>query len=129
MKSACVKQVPVQRLALYIEESIHRDTHWAVFEPNSEATWALLRLNIEAFMGGLFRRGMLAGRTAAEAFYVKCGKETMTQTDILQGVIRIEVGFAPLQPAEFVAIKIEQGLDQGSDPQAYGGLQDTGLRP
>ena len=103
------KHVPVRRLARYIEESIHRDTHWAVFQPNSEPTWDRLRVNVEAFMNGLFRRGMLAGRTATEAFYVKCGSETMTRNEILQGLIRIEIGFAPLQAGEFIAVTIQQG--------------------
>jgi phage tail sheath protein FI len=102
------KYVPVRRLALYIEESLYRGTQWAVFEPNDEPLWAQLRLNIGAFMQNLFRQGAFQGSTPREAYLVKCDKETTTQNDINLGIVNVVVGFAPLKPAEFVIIKIQQ---------------------
>lgn len=102
------KYIPVRRTALFIEESLYRGTHWAVFEPNDEPLWAQLRLNIGAFMNNLFRQGAFQGRTAREAYLVKCDSETTTQNDINLGIVNIVVGFAPLKPAEFVVIKIQQ---------------------
>ena len=102
------KYVPVRRLALYIEESLYRGTQWVVFEPNDEPLWAQIRLNVGAFMHGLFRQGAFQGTTPREAYFVKCDKETTTQDDINRGVVNILVGFAPLKPAEFVVIKIQQ---------------------
>lgn len=102
------KYIPVRRLALYIEESLYRGTQWVVFEPNDEPLWSQIRLNVGSFMSGLFRRGAFQGRTPREAYFVKCDKETTTQADINQGIVNILVGFAPLKPAEFVIIKIQQ---------------------
>jgi phage tail sheath protein FI len=98
----------VRRLALYIEESLYRGTQWAVFEPNDEPLWASLRLNIGSFMHGLFRAGAFQGATALDAYLVKCDKDTTTQDDINRGIVNIVVGFAPLKPAEFVIIKLQQ---------------------
>lgn len=102
------KYIPVRRTALYIEESLYRGTQWAVFEPNDEPLWAQLRLNIGAFMNNLFRQGAFQGKTSREAYFVKCDKETTTQNDINLGIVNIHVGFAPLKPAEFVVLKIQQ---------------------
>jgi phage tail sheath protein FI len=102
------KYVPVRRLALYIEESLYRGTQWVVFEPNDEPLWAQIRLNVGAFMHNLFRQGAFQGATPREAYLVKCDKETTTQNDINLGIVNIVVGFAPLKPAEFVIIKIQQ---------------------
>jgi uncharacterized protein len=102
------KYVPVRRLALMIEESLYRGTKWAVFEPNDEPLWSQLRLNIGAFMQNLFRQGAFQGTSPREAYFVKCDKETTTQNDINLGVVNILVGFAPLKPAEFVVIRLQQ---------------------
>jgi phage tail sheath protein FI len=102
------KYVPVRRTALFIEESLYRGTQWVVFEPNDEPLWAQIRLNVGAFMQGLFRQGAFQGRTPREAYFVKCDKETTTQDDRNKGIVNILVGFAPLKPAEFVVIKIQQ---------------------
>jgi phage tail sheath protein FI len=100
--------IPVRRLALMLEESLFRGTKWVVFEPNAEPTWANIRLNIGGFLNGLFRQGAFAGATPRDAYYVKCDSETTTQNDIDQGIVNIEVGFAPLKPAEFVVIRFRQ---------------------
>jgi len=102
------KYLPVRRLALFIEESLFRGTQWVVFEPNDEPLWAQIRLNVGAFMHSLFIDGAFQGATPREAYFVKCSHETTTQTDIDNGIVNIEVGFAPLKPAEFVVIKIRQ---------------------
>jgi uncharacterized protein len=102
------KYLPVRRLALYIEESLFRGTQWVVFEPNDEPLWAQIRLNIGAFMQNLFRQGAFQGTTPRAAYFVKCDRETTTQNDIDLGIVNILVGFAPLKPAEFVVIKIQQ---------------------
>ena len=106
------KYIPVRRLALYIEESLYRGTQWVVFEPNDEPLWAQIRLNVGAFMQNLFRQGAFQGSTPQEAYFVKCDKETTTQNDINLGIVNIVVGFAPLKPAEFVIIKIQQMAGQ-----------------
>ena len=102
------KYIPIRRLALFLEESLFRGTKWVVFEPNDEPLWASIRLNLNAFMRSLFRQGAFQGSTPDKAFYVKCDGETTTQNDRNLGIVNIEVGFAPLKPAEFVVIKIQQ---------------------
>lgn len=102
------KYLPVRRLALFIEESLYRGTQWVVFEPNDAPLWAQIRLNIGAFMQNLFRQGAFQGSSPREAYFVKVDSETTTQNDINLGIVNIVVGFAPLKPAEFVVIKIQQ---------------------
>jgi uncharacterized protein len=102
------KYIPIRRLALFLEESLFRGTKWVVFEPNDEPLWATIRLNLNAFMMSLFRQGAFQGSTPDKAFYVKCDGQTTTQNDRNLGIVNIEVGFAPLKPAEFVIIKIQQ---------------------
>ncbi|WP_068827060.1 phage tail sheath family protein [Pseudomonas sp. BMS12] len=106
------KYVPVRRLALFLEESLFRGTQWVVFEPNHEPLWAQIRLNIGAFMQDLFRQGAFQGSSPRDAYFVKCDRETTTQSDINRGVVNILVGFAPLKPAEFVVIKLQQMAGQ-----------------
>ncbi|WP_257385956.1 phage tail sheath C-terminal domain-containing protein [Tahibacter caeni] len=102
------KYIPIRRLALFLEESLYRGTQWVVFEPNDEPLWAQIRLNLGAFMNGLFRQGAFQGKTPQEAYFVKCDKETTTQADRNLGIVNILVGFAPLKPAEFVVLTIQQ---------------------
>src|SRR6266508_2773686 len=102
------KYVPVRRLAFMLEESLYRGLRWVVFEPNDEPLWGQIRLNVGAFMHTLFSQGAFQGTSSREAYFVKCDKETTTQDDINRGVVNILVGFAPLKPAEFVVVKIEQ---------------------
>jgi phage tail sheath protein FI len=105
------KYISVRRLALFIEESLYRGTQWVVFEPNDEPLWSQIRLTVGAFMQRLFQQGAFQGQSAREAYVVKCGRETMTQSDIDSGIVNIIVGFAPLKPAEFLIIKVQQILD------------------
>ena len=109
------KYLPVRRTALFIEESLYRGTQWVVFEPNDEPLWSQIRLNVGSFMHDLFRQGAFQGATPREAYFVKCDKETTTQNDIHLGVVNILVGFAPLKPAEFVIIRIQQLAGSGAE--------------
>jgi hypothetical protein len=102
------KYIPVRRLALYLEESLYRGTQWVVFEPNDEPLWAQIRLNIGVFMNNLFKQGAFQGKSAREAYFVKCDSETTTQSDIDRGIVNIIIGYAPLKPAEFVILKFQQ---------------------
>ena len=106
------KYIPVRRLALYIEESLYRGTQWVVFEPNDTPLWAQIRLNVGAFMQGLFRQGAFQGSTPQQAYFVTCDATTNPQASINQGIVNIVVGFAPLLPAEFVVISIQQMAGQ-----------------
>ena len=96
-----------------IKESIYQGIQWAVFEPNNHNLWASLRLNIETFMDGLHRAGAFQGEKASDAYFVRCGLgQTMTQGDIDAGRVIVEVGFAPLKPAEFVIVRLSQKTAQ-----------------
>lgn len=106
------KYVPVRRLALFIEESLFRGLKFAVFEPNDEPLWAQIRLAAGAFMNNLFRQGAFQGQKARDAYFVKVDSETTTQNDINLGIVNVVVGFAPLKPAEFVVITLQQMAGQ-----------------
>jgi phage tail sheath protein FI len=106
------KYIPVRRTALYIEESLFRGLQWAVFEPNDEELWSQIRLNVNAFMQTLYRRGAFQGATPMQAFFVKCDRDTNPQENIDQGIVTVQVGFAPLKPAEFVIVQISQKTGQ-----------------
>jgi phage tail sheath protein FI len=107
------RYIPVRRTAIMLRVSIYHGIQWAVFEPNDAPLWASLRLNIGAFMNGLFRRGAFQGATPAQAYFVKCDAETNPQGDIDLGIVNVLVGFAPLKPAEFVVVRIRQKVGQG----------------
>jgi phage tail sheath protein FI len=100
------KYVPVRRLALYIEESLYRGTMFAVFEPNDEALWSQLRLSVGTFMADLARQGAFYG------YHVTCDRTTTTPDDIQRGIVNILVAFAPVQPAEFIIVQIQQQAGQ-----------------
>jgi phage tail sheath protein FI len=100
------KYVPVRRLALYLEESLYRGTKFAVFEPNDQVLWSKLRQTIDAFMTDLFRQGAFFGH------FVNCDQSTTTPADIERGVVNVVVGFAPVKPAEFIVLQIQQQAGQ-----------------
>ena len=83
-----------------------------MFEPNDAALWAQIRLNVGAFMHGLFRQGAFQGTTPQDAYFVKCDAETTTQNDRNLGIVNIWVGFAPVKPAEFVILSLQQMAGQ-----------------
>ena len=102
------KYIPVRRLALYIEESLFRGTKWVVFEPNAAPLWAQVRLNVGSFMQNLFQQGAFFGSTPKDAYFVTCDASNNPPDTINLGIINIAVGFAPVKPAEFVILQIQQ---------------------
>lgn len=100
------KYVNVRRLVIFIEQSIDRGLQWVVFEPNAEPLWARLRRAISNFLTTVWRNGALEGTKVEEAYFVKCDRTTMTQTDIDNGRLICVVGIAPVKPAEFVIVRI-----------------------
>ena len=107
------RYVPVRRTAIMLEQSIYNGIQWAVFEPNDNPLWSSLRSNIGSFMNGLFRAGAFQGATSDQAYFVRCGLgDTMTQGDIDRGQVIVIVGFAPVKPAEFVIVRIQQKVNQ-----------------
>jgi uncharacterized protein len=106
------KYIPVRRLALYIEESLYQGSKWANFEPNDELLWSQIRLSFGAFMTNLFSVGAFQGTKPGDAFFIKCDGTTTSQDDIDRGIVNIVVGFAPINPAEFVLIYIQQMAGQ-----------------
>ena len=102
------KYINVRRLFIFVEESIEEGTQWVVFEPNDEPTWARVRRTVSNFLTNVWRDGALQGSKPEEAFFVKCDRTTMTQTDIDNGKLIMEIGIAPVKPAEFVIFRIGQ---------------------
>ena len=102
------KYLAVRRLFILIEKSIERGTQWAVFEPNNPALWARLIDSVDAFLTRLWRDGALLGLKKEQAFFIRCGTETMSQDDIDNGRLIMEIGIAPVKPAEFVIFRISQ---------------------
>jgi hypothetical protein len=102
------KYVALRRLFVFLERSIDEGTRWAVYEPNDETLWEKLRRSVGDFLHTQWRSGALQGDRPHDAFFVKCGRDTMTQDDIDKGRIVIVVGFAPARPAEFVIIRVQQ---------------------
>lgn len=100
------KYVNVRRLLIFIEKSIDRGLQWVVFEPNADPLWARVRRTIGNFLTTVWRNGGLEGTKSEEAFFVKCDRTTMTQTDIDNGRLIVVIGVAPVKPAEFVIIRI-----------------------
>jgi phage tail sheath protein FI len=100
------KYVNVRRLLIFIEASIERGLQWVVFEPNSEPLWARVRRTISDFLTVVWRNGALEGTKPEEAFFVRCDRTTMTQADIDNGRLIVQVGVAPVKPAEFVIVRI-----------------------
>ena len=106
------KYIPVRRLALYLEESLYRGTQWAVFEPNDQLLWTRITQSVANFVNDLWRQGGLQGATPKDAYFVKCDGTTTSQDDIDRGIVNILVGFAPVRPAEFVLLEIQQTAAQ-----------------
>ncbi len=100
--------VPIRRLAMYIETSLYAGTSWVVFEPNNATLWSRIRLNVSGFMEGLFMQGELQGQTSDQAYFVKCDVDNNPPASVALGMVNILVGFAPMYPAEFVVISIQQ---------------------
>jgi phage tail sheath protein FI len=102
------KYVPVRRMTLFLKKSLELGLKWAVFEPNGEKLWATIRLTVESFLNRLYRQGAFKGATTSEAYFVLCDSTTTTADDINLGMVNVVVGFAPLKPAEFVVVQLQQ---------------------
>ncbi len=106
------RYIPVHRMALFVEESLDRGTRFAAFERDGEPLRAQLRLAAEAFMNELFRQGAFQGVTPRDAYFVRCDAATTPAMDVDLELVDIKVGFAPLRPAEFVVVSIQQMAGQ-----------------
>lgn len=102
------KYIPVRRLAYTIEESVARGIKWAAFEANDRALWAQIELSVSAFMHTLFTQGAFQGAAPSQAYFVKCDNTTTTPVDMENGIVNIVIGFAPMHPAEFVMLTLQQ---------------------
>lgn len=99
------RYVSVRRLFNMVEESIQKSTGFAVFEPNTPFTWLKLKTMIESYLTNLWPQGALFGETPEQAFFVNVGLgQTMTEDDINNGYMRIEIGIAAVRPAEFIVL-------------------------
>ena len=108
-----VKYINVRRLFLSLKDSLNEGTQWAVFEPNDPELWAKIRRNVNAYLTGVWRSGALFGTTPQEAFFVKCDEENNPSEVRDLGQVIIEVGVAPVKPAEFVIFRISQWTGSG----------------
>jgi hypothetical protein len=102
------KYLNIRRLFNFVEKSIERGTQWVVFEPNDPSTWARLRRDVNAFLMGVWRNGALFGLTPEQAFFVKCDESLNPPESRREGKLIIEIGMAPVYPAEFVIFRISQ---------------------
>jgi uncharacterized protein len=105
------KYLNVRRLFQVAKQSITKGTEWVVFEPNNEQLWGAVARNIRAYLKTLYTQGALKGKTPEEAFYVRCDASTNPPENIDLGVVTIEIGIAPVKPAEFIQINIQQQLE------------------
>jgi phage tail sheath protein FI len=106
--------VNVRRLTDFIEQSLVQSLKWAVFQPNAAPLWSSITLEVTSFLAGLFAEGAFQGTTATQAYFVQCNSSTTTPQDILNGVVNVIVGFAPVLPAEFIVLQIELMLGQSA---------------
>ena len=107
-----LKYISVRRTAIYLEKSIFDGTQWITFEPNDETTWALIRQPILEFLQKEWKDGKLVGPKAQDAYFVRCDRTTMTQADIDNGTLIVEVGVALIRPAEFVILRIAHQMER-----------------
>ncbi|MET0423508.1 MAG: phage tail sheath C-terminal domain-containing protein [Actinoplanes sp.] len=108
------RYINVRRLFNFIEESIRQGTQWAVFEPNDFDLWQRVKRNITSFLRGLWIQGALVGATAEQAFYVLCDESNNPSSSVDEGRLIVEIGIAPVKPAEFVIFRISQWQGGGA---------------
>jgi hypothetical protein len=110
--------VNVRRLFIMLRRSLEEGSRWAVFEPNTPNTWDSLKSRVTAFLDKLYQKGMFAGGSPQDSFYVKCDAETNTSDEVDAGKLNIEIGVAPAIPAEFIVIRVTQKLGEDAEGQA-----------
>jgi phage tail sheath protein FI len=108
------RYINVRRLFSFVEKSIERGTQWVVFEPNDSDLWARVRRDVGAFLTGVWRSGALFGLSPDQAFFVKCDEELNPQDVRDRGQLVIEIGLAPVKPAEFVIFRLSQYAGGGA---------------
>jgi phage tail sheath protein FI len=108
------RYINVRRLFNFVEESIQRGTQWAVFEPNDFDLWQRVKRNITSFLRGLWTQGALVGATPEQAFYVLCDASNNPPSSVDEGKLIVEIGIAPVKPAEFVIFRISQWQGGGA---------------
>jgi Bacteriophage tail sheath protein len=108
------RYINVRRLFNFVEESIQRGTQWAVFEPNDYDLWQRVKRNITSFLRGLWMQGALVGTTPEQAFYVLCDESNNPASSVDEGKLIVEIGIAPVKPAEFVIFRISQWQGGGA---------------
>jgi hypothetical protein len=104
------RYIPVRRLFIMLRRSLESGFAWMAFEPNNHITWEILRSRVNAFLSGLYQKGMLAGGNLEEAFFVKCDAETNPPDQVDNGMLICDIGVAPLYPAEFIMISLTQTM-------------------
>jgi len=102
------RYINVRRLFNYVEHSLHQNLQWAVFEPNRPELWGIVKRNITAFLTNLWKAGAFFGKTPEEAFFVKVDENNNPPEIRDEGILIIEVGIAPIKPAEFIVVQINQ---------------------
>ncbi|MDW7772646.1 MAG: phage tail sheath subtilisin-like domain-containing protein [Desulfobulbaceae bacterium] len=107
------KYVNVRRFIMYLEKSIRKGTEWVVFQPNNETLWNKLENGVTGFLFQVWRDGALQGTKPEDAFYVKCGRSTMTDEDIEEGRLICLIGVALIKPAEFIIFRMSWNLARG----------------
>ncbi|WP_042423863.1 phage tail sheath family protein [Streptacidiphilus anmyonensis] len=98
----------VRRLFNFVEKSILQGTNWVVFEPNDEVLWTSVRRTIRMFLRQVWRSGALFGGQPDDSFFIKCDQENNPEESRDQGILNVEIGIAPVKPAEFVVFRISQ---------------------
>jgi phage tail sheath protein FI len=108
---AVIRIRPSRRFFTLVEQSIYKGTQWVVLEPNDATTWAMARASIENYLLDKWKQGALLGATTKEAFFVNCGLgTTMTAQDIADGRLVVEIGMAPVRPAEFMILRFSHRM-------------------
>src|SRR6266545_297864 len=102
------RYINVRRLFIFIEETIRRGTQWVVFEPNDAELWARVRRTVAAFLRGMWMQGALVGATPEQAFFILCDETNNPPSSVDEGKLVVEIGVAPVKPAEFVIFRISQ---------------------
>jgi len=108
--------VNVRRLFIMLRRALEEGSRWVVFEPNTPNTWDSVRTRVRAFLEKLYEKGMFAGGSPEESFYVKCDAETNPPEACEQGILAVEIGVAPAIPAEFLVIRVTQKLGEDGQP-------------
>ncbi|HIP12032.1 MAG TPA: phage tail sheath family protein [Arcobacter sp.] len=112
------KYINVRRLFNMVEKSLQDGSKWAVFEPNDVFLWKKLKRNVTAFLNRIHKSGALVGHSADQAFFVRCDESTNPQENIDAGIVVIEIGIAPVKPAEFIVFRISQKSPAMADDAA-----------